>query len=132
MNFRTLFFTACLINSFVEYSFPNASDNSIHKENLRYTIRNIADNYIKTKDIDLYKLPSKIQTDYESSVTIAENLLREICWEQGTLYVSYDQVEKTTKEEVEKFIKIAKNVILKEDIDNKINDAICDWHIKMA
>jgi len=71
-------------------------------------------------------MPTKIQMDYENSLTIAENLLIEICWNQGNLYVSYNQVEKTTKEEVDKFIRIAKNVVLKSDIDQKVNDSICD------
>lgn len=126
MNFRTFFFATCLINSFVAFPLSSASYQSIHKNDFRYTVRNIADNYLKSKSIDLYNMPTKIQTDYESSLTIAENLLIEICWSQGNLYISYNQIEKITKEEVDKFIRIATNVVLKPDINQKINDSICD------
>ncbi len=126
MNFRTFFFTICLMNLFTGLTVSNASCQTIHKDDLKYTVKDIADNYIKSKNIDLYTLPAKIQEDYENSLTIAENLLIEICWNKGNLYISYNQVEKTTKEEVDKFIRIAKNVVLKSDIDQKINDSVCD------
>lgn len=126
MNFRTFFFTIYLINLFTGLTVSNASCQTIHKDNLKYTVRDIADNYLKSKNIDLYTLPYKIQEYYENSLTIAENLLIGICWDQGDLYISYNQVEKTTKEEVDKFLRIAKNVVLKSDINQKINDSICD------
>lgn len=126
MNFRTFFFTACLISSFATYLFSSASCQIIHKDDLKYTVKNIADNYLKSKSIDLYNMPDKIQADYENSLTIAENLLIEICWNQGNLYISYNLVEKITKDEVDKFTKIAKNVVLKSDINQKVNDSVCD------
>lgn len=124
MNFRTFFFTVCLLNSFAICLFSSASCQIIHKDDLKYTVKNIADNYLKSKSIDLYNMPAKIQADYENSLTITEKLLIEICWNQGNIYISYNQVEKTTKEEVDKFIRIAKNVVLRSDIDQKMNESI--------
>ncbi len=125
MNFRMFFCGIYLLNSAMSL-LASPDTQTIYRSDIKYTVRSIADSYIKAKNVDLYALPNKIQSDYANSLTVAGNLLLETCWNQGTLYIHYDQIEMVTKQEVDKFIKIAKSVVLKPDIDKKINDFLCD------
>jgi uncharacterized protein YbcI len=126
MNFRVVFSPIFILFICTGDLFTNPNPKAIYRSEIKSTVKSIADNYIRSNSIDLSSLPNKIVVDYENSLSIAENLLLETCWNQGIFCISYDVVESITKEEVDKFIKIAKSVVLRADIDKKINDFVCD------
>lgn len=124
--------TTCF-KSFTQASPDHSSSTysrSVHKDNFKYEIRKFAENFIQSLPIDerfsVYDIPSKLKPEYENCLDKAQDRLNSRAWDWGVNYLDYKEIESVTTQEVDKFVKTMNSIVLKSELDQKINDAICD------
>jgi hypothetical protein len=121
---------ACAIVCCINYATYTSPARPVHKDDFKFEIKKIAQNYIESlpadKKFSIYDIPTQLKPEYEGHLTDAQERLDDIIWNQGYSYVDSKEVEKIVKQEVDKFVKTMSSIVLRDNIDKKINDAICD------
>jgi hypothetical protein len=102
----------------------------IHKDDFKFEIKKFAQKYIDSlpadKKFSIFDIPDQLKPEYEDRLDSVQEYLNDIIWNQGYAYLDSKELEKATTLEVDEFVKTMCSIALKDNLDKKINDVICD------